>query len=91
MIGFDSALEFFVELFCRHTRYRRIALLMEPHSTLFGEFDRRDLDTGAELDLIGFHPARYGMSEADIVEAYPDLKADDVREAMRFVADDSAS
>jgi uncharacterized protein (DUF433 family) len=28
-----------------------------------------------------------GMGEADIVDAYPDLDADDVREAMRFAAE----
>lgn len=28
-----------------------------------------------------------GMGETDIVEAYPDLDADDVREAMRFAAE----
>jgi len=28
-----------------------------------------------------------GISEADIVDAYPDLDADDVREAMRFAAE----
>lgn len=28
-----------------------------------------------------------GMSEAEIVEAYPDLETEDVREAMRYAAE----
>jgi uncharacterized protein (DUF433 family) len=28
-----------------------------------------------------------GMSDSDILDAYPDLEAEDIREAMRFAAE----